>query len=80
METLENLILAFFLRKVVDSRDPLLPRRQWLRFLFPQEIFLLAQSLETSPIPIICRRRRCRTKEEWFLLDSLCEKLIRGVG
>lgn len=80
MQPFEDLVFAFFLRDVVDTRNALFARGERLRFLLAIKVLLLAQAMQASSRAVVCRCGRCGTKEERLLLDSLGEQLVRGVG
>lgn len=79
MQTLEDLKLALFLWKVVDSRDALFPRGERLRFLVAEKVFLLAETVETSSFAVVSGGWRGRAQEERLLLYSFGEQLVCGV-
>lgn len=83
MQPFKNLIPALLLGNVINPRNPLLASRQRLRFLFAQEVFFFAETVEAASVSVVGGGGGGWAQEEGFLFDSFGEELggcFGGVG
>lgn len=80
MEFFEDGVLAFFLGEVVEARGSLFARRQRTRLLLPEEVFFLAETMETPSGAVVFWGGRGWSEVQGLLLNAFCEELVGGVG
>lgn len=67
----------------MDACGAFLARRQWLWFLFAQEVLFLAEAVLAAASAVVGGCRGGRTEEERSLFDAFCEEgfgCVGGVG